>query len=55
MMSILTFTPYQISLGPPKEIQVGGAYDMYEKGDGCLREFVAKAEGKMPFPKIRPN
>jgi hypothetical protein len=56
-MYIMTFTPYQIpvSLGPPKEIQVGGACDMREKGDECIREFVAKVERNILFPKIRPK
>lgn len=47
----MTFTRYQISLGPPKEFQVGGACDMHEKGDECTREFVAKPEGKNALSK----
>jgi hypothetical protein len=55
MINIMTFTPYQISLGPTKKIQVGGACDTREKGNECIWEFVAKAEGKIPFPTIRHN
>ena len=51
----MDFTPYQISLGPPTELQLGGACVIHEKGDKCARDFVAKPEGKMPFRKPRPN
>jgi hypothetical protein len=51
----MNFTPYQISLGPPRELQVGVACDKHEKRDKSTREFVAKPEGIMPFRKTRPN
>jgi len=52
MRSIMTFTPYQISLGPPRELQVGVACDIMRRETNVHGSLWQNLKEKCPFEKL---